>query len=506
MIEHPELARTAAVIGAFGVAAVLLGRRRALFVAGLALLAAAEAGLVLSLPGSLPGTVVSVGGAVAGLAAAALLVGAAAVLVRRPWLVAPAVLVAAPLRPPLDFDSSSTFLISIAHDGRLGRLLPLYFVLAAGALALGWSVARGRPDTVPALPASIARPAAAFLAWACLSLLWATDPEAGANLLVFFTLPFALLLATVPRTPFPDWAPRALGIVAVGLGVVFALFGLWQAVTKQVFFFDPGLAVTNANNDYFRVTSLFSDPSLYGRHVVAAMGILLAVLVAGRLRPWVGIALLALLWAGLLFSFSQSSMVALVVVTLAVAAAAGDRRTRRATIAATLSLAMVLVAFVGVKLEQGASLNRLTSDRTERMQYTLTVIADRPIAGVGIGGQPRATRIAAKSSSPTPGFVSHNTPLTVVAELGAIGLVLYAWLLVGGARAIAAVHRHNIALGLALGAIFLALFVHALFYSGFLEDPITWIVLAVAAARLASATAAERARERRQARRGEATA
>ena len=51
----------------------------------------------------------------------------------------------------------------------------------------------------------------------------------------------------------------------------------------------------------------------------------------------------------------------------------------------------------------------------------------------------------------------------------------------GGARTIAAVGRLEPALGLALAASLLALFVHALFYSGFLEDPLTWVVLAVAA-------------------------
>jgi hypothetical protein len=56
---------------------------------------------------------------------------------------------------------------------------------------------------------------------------------------------------------------------------------------------------------------------------------------------------------------------------------------------------------------------------------------------------------------------------------------------VGGVRLIAEVHRRDEALGLALGAAFLALFVHALFYSGFLEDPVTWVVLGVAAGFLA---------------------
>jgi hypothetical protein len=46
------------------------------------------------------------------------------------------------------------------------------------------------------------------------------------------------------------------------------------------------------------------------------------------------------------------------------------------------------------------------------------------------------------------------------------------------------VRRLEPGLGLALGACLLALFVHACFYSGFLEDPLTWVVLAVAAGQL----------------------
>ena len=65
-----------------------------------------------------------------------------------------------------------------------------------------------------------------------------------------------------------------------------------------------------------------------------------------------------------------------------------------------------------------------------------------------------------------------------------IGLAAYLALLAGAGVALATVARRDVALGLALGAALLALFVHALFYSGFFEDPITWFVLAVAAAYL----------------------
>jgi O-antigen ligase len=116
------------------------------------------------------------------------------------------------------------------------------------------------------------------------------------------------------------------------------------------------------------------------------------------------------------------------------------------------------------------------------VEDAVRVIEKHPLVGVGIGGQPRASRRLAGSERPTPNFVSHTTPLTVFAELGVIGLALYAWLLVGGAWLILQVRRRDEALGLALAAAFVGLFVHALFYSGFLEDPITWLVLGIAAA------------------------
>jgi O-antigen ligase len=499
-MEHPDLAQLAAVGGALGSVLVLVARDRLTLLAGLVVLAGAEAGLALSLGA---GPLGELSGATAAGAATigVLLVGlAAAQLARRPALVPIAVLVAAPFRPPIDFDSSNRFLVSVAEDGRLGRLLPLYFVLVAAAAALGWRTLRGRE--LRGLPRSIALPAAAFFAFAFCSLLWAGDIEAGTNLLAFFTLPFVALLATVARADFPTGVPRALALVAIALASLFAVVGLWQAATRELFFYAPNLAVSNANTDFFRVTSLFGDPSLYGRHLVLGIGVVLALLAARRGRTWPLVGVLVLLWAGLLFSYSQSSMAALLVVTLALAFATGDRRVRKAVGVVTLAAAIGAGGYVAVKVIGDESLNKITSDRTERVQDTMRVVEQDPIIGVGIGGQPRASRKLAGGDRPTPNFVSHTTPLTVLAELGVIGLVLYAWLLVGGARVIAAVHRRDEALGLALGASFLALFVHALFYSGFLEDPITWLVLAVGGGYLTwterseISTAKERARRR----------
>ena len=500
-MEHPDLAQLAAVGGAVGSVLVLLARGRLALLPGLLILAVAEIALAYSLgTDSLDriDSAAGVGAAAVGILALGI---AAALLAGRPTIVPVAVLVAAPFRPPLSFDSEGTFLVSIADDGRLGRLLPLYFVLAAAGAALGWRALRGRE--VRALPLVIAAPAAAFFAFACLSLTWADDLEAGANLLAFFTLPFALLLATVARADFPDSVPRALAAAALALATLFALVGLWQAATHELFFYAPNLAVSNANTDFFRVTSLFGDPSLYGRHLVLGIGVVLALLAARRWKPWPLVALLVIMWAGLFFSYSQSSMAALLVVTLALALVTGSRQVRLAV--GVLALAALLAGgtYVAARMIDGESLNRITSDRTERVEDTLRVVEEDPFLGVGIGGQPRASRRLAGSDRPTPTFVSHTTPLTVFAELGVVGLALYAWLLAGGTLMIAAVLKRDEALGLALMTSFIGLFVHALFYSGFLEDPITWLVLAVAGGYLAwhavydpRPTAAERARAR----------
>jgi putative inorganic carbon (HCO3(-)) transporter len=504
-VEHADTAHIAAIAGAIGAVLVLLARGRWPLLLGLVVLVAAEAGLAKSLgtgPLSELGSAKALGAGALGLV---VLCAAASVLVRWPAFAPIAVLIAAPFRPPLDFGSSNQFLVSIADDGRLGRLLPLYFVLGAAVLALGWRALRGSGGQP--LPRSLALPAAAFFAFASLSVLWAKDIEAAVNLMVFFTLPFVLLLVVVARSPYPDWLPRALAITALSLAGLFAAVGLWQAATHELFFYAPNLAVSNANTDFFRVTSLFGDPSLYGRHLVLGICVVLALLVARRGPRWPLIGVLVLLWAGLLFSYSQSSMVALLIVTATIAVIMGDRAIRLAVGVVALAVVVAAGGFATYKLVDGQTLDDLTSDRTNRIEYTLRVAEHYPFAGVGLAGQARVSRELAGSDRPTPIFVSHTTPLTVLAELGAIGLILYGWLMVGGTRMLIAVGRRDTAIGLALGAAFLALFVHALFYSGFLEDPLTWVVLGVGAGWLVAqpALAGPSAEERAAARRAAAT-
>jgi O-Antigen ligase len=484
-VDNPDLARIACVIAAAGVVLLLAGRGRAMVVGGLALIGLAGAGLVGSASdmGRLD-TLTSGPGVAAAVLGLAALGGAAATLVRRPAWTPLAVLVAAPLRPPLTLGDGGGFPVQLAEHGELGRLLLLYFVLAAAALALAWrALAPRQQGTLPlrALPPAVALPGAVLIGFACVSLLWADDLRAGVETLVFFLLPFAVLLGTVGRSPFPDWMPRTLAGVAIAMAAVFAAVGLFQAATRELFFFAPNLALSNANSNFFRVTSLFGDPSLYGRHLVVGLGVVLSLMALRRIELRLATALVVLLWAGLFVSYSQSSMIALVVVTLVIAALTGTRLIRLAVVGTFALVAVVAIGYLISIPIRGDSLRNETADRSQRIEETVRAIERDPVAGVGIGGQPKASRRLSERDRPTPNFVSHTAPLTVWAELGAIGLALLAWLLVGAVRMLAAVRRLEPAVGLVLLTVLTGVFVQSLFYPGFLEDPLTWVALGIGA-------------------------
>jgi hypothetical protein len=487
----------AALLGALGAVLVLLAPRRSLLVAGFVALAIAE--VLLARHGGLSLSTKVVG---AGVVALAVLAGAAALLRRARWLVLPLLLVTAPFRLPLDFGREHRFYVAVAHGGQLGRLLPLYAVLGVAALALVWDAVAG--VDLPPPPTTIAIPAAAFLAFASLSLLWTSDPGSGRNLLEFFLLPFAVLVAVGGRAPFPQRMPRLLATISIVLASLFAVVGLVEAATHRLIFYSHNLAVSNTYTSFFRVTSLFRDPSLYGRHVVLGLAVVVVCMWLGRLDVRAAIVLIALLWAGLYFSYSQSSYAALFVVVLGITIVAAERRVRWIAIGTAVVVALAGAGIAASKVAH-TSVRKATSDRSRRVELTAKVWVHHPLAGVGLGAQPRESQKLADNFAPLQNFVSHTTPLTVAAELGTIGFILYVGLLAGGAWTLELVRRRHEALGLSLAAVFLALFVHSLAYSGFFEDPITWLVLAVASAFLAqpqpaaAAAAAPAAEPRREA-------
>jgi O-antigen ligase len=451
--------------------------RRELRLAGLAAWLLGMAGLCLYLaPDMRTGTLAASGAAGVALAA----VGGA-LLLRRPWVLPFATLACVPIRIPIDVG---------AEDANL--LLPLYGVVGAFALALGWQLLHGDDRRRELGP--MALPLAALVAWTGLALLWTDDLRQGAIFLAAFVLPFGLLAVAVARLP---WSRRGLlGLYGalVATALVYAGVGLYQWLTREVFW-NPKLQVDNAYAPFFRVNSVFWDPSIYGRYLVVAILATLALVLLGlrgRLLA-AGIAAIVLMWAGLLFSFSQSSFAALLAGTLAATTFAW--RWRAAAAIALLALVLVAVAFatpqVRTKLldESRAGLNAATSGRAGLISNGLKIAGDHPVLGVGTGGFRRAyaDRTGLRGRDPKKA-ASHSTPVTVAAETGIPGLALLAWL--GFASLAAAFHARGrsaagcaaLGAGLTLGAIA----VHSLFYNALFEDPMMWALLgliALAAAR-----------------------
>jgi len=477
-MEHAQLAEIAALLGALGAVGALVTRGGIFPLIGLGLLGAATGGLAWSLVGDEDvelllhdpaGVLLIVIGAAAAFALAV-------PLARYPAVVPVAMLAAAPFRVPVQVGAEEAFL-----------LLPLYLVIAAAVLSLAFRILRGeRPPPPPFL---LALPLAGFVTLASTSFLWTWDERAGGVALAFFVFPFTAGLATVARSPIAEWLPRALLGTLVALGTLFAAVGIWQAHTRTLFF-GRDVAVANAYTSFFRVTSLFKDPSLYGRYLVVPIAVLLvAILVRrGRTIDWVvATGFVAFLFLGLFYSYSQSSFVALFVVTFAVAVVGADGRTRIVLLACALVATLAAAGVAGASIG-GRSAKDVTSGRSRLVDVTVEAFRERPIAGVGIGGQPKASSEIVRKGSPSRN-ASHTTPLTVLAELGVIGFALYAWLLGSVAWALYLVARTDRTFGVGLAAVFLVLGVHSLLYAGFFEDPLTWGVVGLACAALARAPA-----------------
>jgi O-antigen ligase len=462
-----ELARVGGAVAAVGLAALLVAPARSTRIAGLAAWAAGAVAVAAWLaPGGHHRALAAA--AVVGAVAAALL---AWLFVRVPWSLAVAALACAPARFPVSVGST-----------KANQLLPLYLVVAAAALALAWELfgddARSREL------GRVAWPLALLVGWSGVSFLWSVDPRQGAIFLLFFLLPFGLLAVSLARLPWrPGWV-TGLYAELTAMALVFAAVGGYQYLTRDVFW-NPKVIVDNAyapSGWFYRVNSVFYDPSVYGRFlVVAILASLVVVLFARGARAWVAAAAAVAIWIGLVPSFSQSSFLALgagAVVALAVL------WRRRALLAIGLAAIVVLGAVVVSAHARHAGLSRATSGRSSLVTNGVKVALDHPLAGVGVGGFRRAyaDRLGLRGKEPKAA-ASHDTPVTVAAETGLVGLALFVWLVVTallvafGRLDETALGRARIACGLAL----VAILVHSLFYSALFEDPLFWGALALGA-------------------------
>jgi hypothetical protein len=466
------LAQAGGVAGALGLLALMLGTRRSLRLLGFGGWAFGMAALAAYLaPHGHRGLLT--GAAAVGLLLAAL---GAVLLVRWPWLLPFLALALVPARIPVH-----------VGDTDANLLLPLYGVVAAAALALFWELPgeERRPRELGA----VALPLALWIGWSGVSILWTRDLREAGIELVFFVLPFGLLAVCLARLPWSrrgaTWLLAQLGAMAV----LFAAIGIYQWLTRDVFW-NPKVIVPNAYANFYRVNSVFYDPSIYGRFlVVAILAGVVVVLSRVSLRVAAGTtAAIAVVWVGLYYSYSQSSFAALMVGVLLAAALLWRWR---AVAVLVVTAAVVLAIGIGTPRVRhsltehtSSSWNKATSGRASLIGNGVRIAVHHPVAGVGIGGFKRAyaDRVGLKGKEPKAA-ASHNTPVTVAAETGVPGLVLLLWrvaeALLGAFRRVGGTFagRASAAFGIMIAAIA----VHSLFYNALFEDPMFWGLLALAA-------------------------
>jgi O-antigen ligase len=459
------LAEIAGPIACIGLAVLLLARTRRNRIAGLCY---AGVGTILLAASLAPSSAPELAAAIVG----AIVLGPllAWVFRREPWLVAYLTLAFVPFR--IDF---------LGHS----LLVPLYAVALGAAGLLLWQLVEGDERTRELGIASW--PLALYLIWIGLSVGWSVSVHTAAIDLLAFYLPFTILALSIARLP---WEPSRIRILygeLVAMALAFAAVGFYQYETRTIFQ-NVKLKTVNVYDALFRVNSVFYDPSIYGRFLVIALIATAVLIVRGRLTLRAGLAALAViavLWLGLLISFSQSSFAALLVAVLVLAAVLWRWKS-------LFAFAAVLVLVAGFAATQPklrhalrhhsiGALNKASSGRASLIANGIRIAKANPVKGVGLGGFEHAyskrTHRRPKQSA------SHNTPVTVAAEEGGIGLVLYFWLV--GALLLAAYRRINhrvygrVALAAGLGLV--AIFVHSLAYNDFFEDPTTWGLIGLVA-------------------------
>jgi O-antigen ligase/polysaccharide polymerase Wzy-like membrane protein len=431
------------------------------------------------------------------LALAAVVAALAVAFDRRPAWLLPAAIVALPVRVPIAAGPTTTDVLA-----------GLYVVVAAGVLAYAVPRLAGRERPDHGRGAGVLECAlAAFVVLYAVRAAGSPGADRAVESAALAFVPGALLFVVVGRVLWTSWLTRACLATAIGLALALvALGGVEFAMGRLLL--HPEVVALDRAGAVFRVQSLFFDPGLYGRFLAVVAVLVAAWLLwaRGMRAAATATAVLVVLWAGLLLTFSESSLAALLA-GLAVLGAL------RFGVRPALALSLLAVAIAGaavalaprtVDVDLGGSrpADRVLRDRYELVADGARVARDAPLLGEGSGAFVGTFRRAEGGSARRAVDASRATPVAVAVEQGVGGLALYL-LLAGAALARLLRRARRAPARAAVGAAFAAVVAHTLVYGAFLADPLTWMLLAAGTAmtlrpppvRRAVATPAEPERE-----------
>ncbi len=373
----------------------------------------------------------------------------------------------------------------------LGGGLDRTSIVDAGRLVVALAFAvwlirpmRSRADVLPVSPLTI--PLALLLVVYALSGLYALNVSAARTetlRLVFSLGSFALIPFFVRDRASLRWTLCALVASAAALSII----GIYQQATGT-FLWNAGLGLFGER----RINTTFADPNHFARFLLE--GIVIAMMLWFYVERRVKFAYLlpsiALALAALIFTGSRGAwVVGIVALPVAVMALPIERALRLRMLgmgAALLLLAAILVSAFNPYFSKRVNTFTFGFEAAGARPYLvkagLNMFADHPIGGVGAGGYQSSfqedyyrykdPKIKANVT------ISHTSLVTLLAELGVVGLAAVAFLALRWAAYVRSILR-DAAVDLRAASIGLAMITAIIFLGSqtegrFLEDPYLW--------------------------------
>jgi O-antigen ligase len=375
--------------------------------------------------------------------------------------------------------------VPIEIGGETANLLvPLYLVIASGVLArLISDREAGVESRASASDLWISRLRwilAIGLVLYAIQAAYSEDVSNAVENVGFFLAPFAVLFCLLSEI---EWSAALLRKVLVAIGfvaVVCSVIAIYQYFARDLFL-NAELADANQLHVYFRVNSIFFDPNILGRYLALAITVYAGFIAWGAPRRELAAAAVvcAVSLLGLAFSYSITSFGSLLAGLGVIAILRWSWRGLAAAAAFGAVGLIVLLLAGGTPHSDIEDVRSIDAGHSSLIKGGVNLAQDRPVYGWGSGSFGRAFYERIERARTT---VSHSEPITVAAEQGAIGLVVYIALLVAAFVTLLGAGARGSPARSLVAAAFVVMFIDSLGYTGFTTDPATWALLGVGVA------------------------
>jgi O-antigen ligase len=300
--------------------------------------------------------------------------------------------------------------IVIPGIGTIGRIIGLV-AFVAGIVAVV-ETGKFRTPIVPHLMMVL------FVVWVCLSYFWTIGAQETTEEMISYVQLIAMVLLIWAEAPKPEQQQRLMRAYIIGAGVL-AIATILQNQNSAV-----GV----------RQGAFNMNPNDIGLRIVLSvpMALYLSIVDKRPIWPWIYRAEVIAAACGVFYTASRGGFVALIAAFLMIplTLSSWTFKQKLATVVLVIIGALVAIRMVPQRAwtrlgETQSEITEGTMDaRTVIWQAGLDVYSEHPFLGIGAGSFPLAVQQVTATA-----WAPHNTFLSVLVELGAIGFALFSVML-----------------------------------------------------------------------------